>query len=275
MRAVPRPPFAAVLLVLLAALLLVGIVAIGIGTVSIPPLRVAGLLMEAFHAPWSGHDADPELVILMAIRVPRVLVAGLVGAALAVAGAQMQGLFQNPMASPDVIGTSTGAALGAVLAFVLGLAQVHVAWVPALSCLGAAVVAGRRLRPHHATRPHAGRHAAPRRRRAQRAARLADRLRHLAVLGPLRSGAGSRLLADGRSRRSHLDPRLDGGAAGRARHRRGARPGPRSRPVHAPARTRPRRSASTSSAPSSGCWPWRRCSPAPPSRSAASSASSA
>jgi iron complex transport system permease protein len=137
-RALPRPPFTVVLLVLGTALVLTGIVAIGVGTVSIPPLRVAGLLLEAFRAPWSGPDADPELVILMAIRVPRVLVAACVGAALAVAGAQMQGLFQNPMASPDVIGTSTGAALGAVLAIVFGLAQVHVAWVPALSCLGAA-----------------------------------------------------------------------------------------------------------------------------------------
>jgi iron complex transport system permease protein len=140
--AVARPPFAAVLLVLLAGLLLIGIIAIGIGTVSIPPLRVVGLLTDAFHAPWSGRDADPELIILMAIRVPRVLVAVFVGAALAVAGAQMQGLFQNPMASPDVIGTSTGAALGAVLAFVLGLAQSHVAWVPALACVGAAVSLG-------------------------------------------------------------------------------------------------------------------------------------
>jgi iron complex transport system permease protein len=138
-RALPRPPFTVVLLVLVTALVLTGIVAIGVGAVSIPPLRVAGLLIEAFHAPWSGSDADPELVILMAIRVPRVLVAACVGAALAVAGAQMQGLFQNPMASPDVIGTSTGAALGAVLALVLGLAQQHVAWVPALSCTGAAV----------------------------------------------------------------------------------------------------------------------------------------
>jgi iron complex transport system permease protein len=138
-RGVARPPFTAVLLVLLTALGLIGVVAIGVGTVSIPPLRVAGLLLDAFHAPWSGRDADPELVILMAIRVPRVLIAGLVGAALAVAGTQMQGLFQNPMASPDVIGTSTGAALGAVLAFVLGLAQSHVMWIPALACLGAAL----------------------------------------------------------------------------------------------------------------------------------------
>jgi iron complex transport system permease protein len=137
--ALPRPPFAAVLIALLVLLVLMAVIAIGVGSVSIPPLRVARLLVAAIGAPWSGPDADPELVILMAIRVPRVLVAALVGAALAVAGAQMQGLFQNPMASPDVIGTSTGAALGAVLAIVLGLAAVHVAWLPALACLGAAL----------------------------------------------------------------------------------------------------------------------------------------
>jgi len=139
MSRVARLPFAAVLLVLLAALILIAVIAIGVGTVSIPPRRVVALLAAAFDAPWSGRDAEPELVILMVIRVPRVIVAGLVGAALAVAGTQMQGLFQNPMASPDVIGTSTGAALGAVLAFVLGLAQSHVMWIPALSCLGAAL----------------------------------------------------------------------------------------------------------------------------------------
>jgi iron complex transport system permease protein len=135
--AVRRPPFASVLLVLAAALLAVGVIAIGVGVVSIPPGRVIALLASAWSAPWSGPDADPDLVILMALRVPRVLVALLVGAALAVAGAQMQGLFRNPMAAPDVIATSSGAALGAVLALVLGMAQRHVAWLPAFACLGA------------------------------------------------------------------------------------------------------------------------------------------
>ena len=137
-QAVRRPPFASVVLVLLAALLAVGVLAIGVGAVPIPPRRVLALLASAWSAPWSGPTAEPDLVILMAIRVPRVLVASLVGAALAVAGAQMQGLFRNPMAAPDVIATSSGAALGAVLALVLGLAQRHVAWLPALACLGAA-----------------------------------------------------------------------------------------------------------------------------------------
>ena len=136
--AVRRPPFAGVVLALLGVLLLVAVLAIGVGAVPIPPLRVLHLLGAAWSSPWSGPAADPDLVILMAIRVPRVLVALLVGAALAVAGAQMQGLFRNPMAAPDVIATSTGGALGAVLAFVLGFAQAHVAWLPAFACLGAA-----------------------------------------------------------------------------------------------------------------------------------------
>jgi cobalamin transport system permease protein len=137
--AVRRRGFAGVLAVLAVALVVMGIVAIGVGTVSIPPLRVARLLVHGLFAPWSGPDAEPDLVILMAIRVPRVLVAALVGAALAVAGAQMQGLFQNPMASPDVIATSTGAALGAVLSLVLGLAARHLAWLPLFACAGALV----------------------------------------------------------------------------------------------------------------------------------------
>jgi iron complex transport system permease protein len=106
--------------------------------VSIPPLRVAKLLAGALHAPWTGPEADPDLTILMAIRVPRVLVAALIGVALAVAGSLMQGLFQNPMASPDIIATSSAAALGAVLAQVFGLAQAHVLWLPALASIGAA-----------------------------------------------------------------------------------------------------------------------------------------
>lgn len=132
-----RPPFTAVLIVLGTALVAVAVTAVGIGSVEIPPGRVLRLLAAAFHAPWSGPDADPDLVILMGLRLPRAVVGTLVGAALAVAGAQMQGLFQNPMASPDIIATSTGAALGAVLAIVLGLAALHVAWLPALACVGA------------------------------------------------------------------------------------------------------------------------------------------
>ena len=61
-----------------------------------------------------------ESQVLTEIRIPRVLLAGFVGASLGLAGASLQGLFRNPLADPGLIGVSAGAALGAALAIVLG-----------------------------------------------------------------------------------------------------------------------------------------------------------
>ena len=61
-----------------------------------------------------------DKVVLLDIRAPRVLLGCLVGAALAVSGAVLQGLFRNPLADPGIVGVSAGASLGAVCAFVLG-----------------------------------------------------------------------------------------------------------------------------------------------------------
>ena len=58
--------------------------------------------------------------VVFNIRLPRILLACLVGACLSVAGAAYQGVFQNPMASPDILGASSGAAFGAALAILLG-----------------------------------------------------------------------------------------------------------------------------------------------------------
>ena len=57
--------------------------------------------------------------VILQVRGPRVLAAVLVGAALAVAGTAFQGLFRNPLVSPDILGASSGAALGAVLGIYL------------------------------------------------------------------------------------------------------------------------------------------------------------
>jgi iron complex transport system permease protein len=76
-------------------------------------------------------------VIVWLVRTPRVLVAAFVGASLAVAGAQMQGLFRNPLASPDIIGSSSGAALGAVVALASGLAMKSLFYMPVMSFVGA------------------------------------------------------------------------------------------------------------------------------------------
>ena len=73
-------------------------------------------------ADWSrGHELSlRDRVVLFDIRLPRLLMGILVGAALAVSGAVMQGLFRNPLADPALIGISSGAALGAIGAIVLG-----------------------------------------------------------------------------------------------------------------------------------------------------------
>lgn len=67
-----------------------------------------------------GEEAALQRLVFIEIRAPRVALAGLVGAALAVSGAALQGLFRNPLADPGLIGVSSGAALGAVAMIVLG-----------------------------------------------------------------------------------------------------------------------------------------------------------
>lgn len=64
--------------------------------------------------------AVQDRVVLLDIRLPRVLMGIFVGASLAVSGAVMQGLFRNPLADPGIVGVSSGASLGAILAIVLG-----------------------------------------------------------------------------------------------------------------------------------------------------------
>ena len=71
---------------------------------------------------FTGVVNEVEATIIWDGRMPRLIVGGLVGISLATAGCIMQGIFKNPMASPGVIGVSSGAALGAVLAIYMGLA---------------------------------------------------------------------------------------------------------------------------------------------------------
>jgi iron complex transport system permease protein len=105
-------------LALLAALALaVSVTALGAGAVAIPPGRVVAILWEA--ATGAGADARDALVVT-GIRLPRLLAGLLVGAALAVAGALMQGLFRNPLADPGLVGVSSGAGLAAGVTIVLG-----------------------------------------------------------------------------------------------------------------------------------------------------------
>lgn len=82
----------------------------------------AGDLAGAVWRALTGSSTESQVdTVLFSIRLPRVLAAVLVGAALAAAGAAYQGLFRNPLVSPDILGVSTGAGLGAVLGIFLSL----------------------------------------------------------------------------------------------------------------------------------------------------------
>jgi iron complex transport system permease protein len=89
--------------------------------------------------PWQVADKDIELahLILWELRVPRVLLTVLVGAALGVAGAVLQGLTRNPLAEPGLLGVSSGAALGAVIAIYSGLGAMWTLAVPVFGLFGA------------------------------------------------------------------------------------------------------------------------------------------
>ncbi|URT71158.1 FecCD family ABC transporter permease [Cytobacillus firmus] len=95
---------------------------ISIGTVSIHPMTIIRVISaEIFPFISLGNTDAMHANIIMNIRLPRVLLAGLVGASLAIAGAAFQGLLRNPLADPYTIGVSSGASLGAVLTLFFGL----------------------------------------------------------------------------------------------------------------------------------------------------------
>jgi len=96
--------------VLLAVLLLVGVLAISIGSEHVNPANIVKALASS-----DGIPAE-QRAIIADIRMPRVLMAIVVGAALSVAGAAYQALLRNPLADPYILGVSIGAAVGAILA---------------------------------------------------------------------------------------------------------------------------------------------------------------
>jgi len=111
-----------------------------------------GELFGALSAAVTGHRADvPQAVasVIFEVRGPRVLAAAMIGAALAVAGTAFQGLFRNPLVSPDILGASSGAALGAVLGiyFSLGILAIQgLAFVGGLIAVAAVYIIGSLVR---------------------------------------------------------------------------------------------------------------------------------
>src|SRR2546421_10734113 len=97
------------------------LVAVAFGAVRISPWTSVRLIGWRLHlAPWPAGVPRSTAVILFQLRMPRVVLAAVIGAALAVAGAVFQALFRNPMADPAIIGVSSGAALGAIAVILAG-----------------------------------------------------------------------------------------------------------------------------------------------------------
>src|SRR5262249_6114245 len=94
--------------------------AAAVGSVAIPPGTVARVVLHRVGLAPAGAWSPGVETILLTLRVPRVAAAALVGAALAMAGALLQGMLRNPLADPYVVGTSGGAGFGAILGMVLG-----------------------------------------------------------------------------------------------------------------------------------------------------------
>jgi len=101
-------------------LVLVTILSITMGSVKVEPHRSISILLQSILG-LKGPGTETEKTIILSLRVPRALLAGLVGAGLSLSGAIFQALLRNPLADPYILGVSSGAAVGAIVAILMGL----------------------------------------------------------------------------------------------------------------------------------------------------------
>ncbi|MFN0156860.1 MAG: FecCD family ABC transporter permease [Bacteroidota bacterium] len=116
----------------LSALLLVVVIAgLSVGSVGIPFSRMLDVLL--------GGATESDRTILLTIRLPRVLLAALVGAGLSIAGVVFQAMLRNPLAEPYILGISSGGTIGAILAIGFSVGASHIT-TPAASFIGSGLV---------------------------------------------------------------------------------------------------------------------------------------
>ncbi|MFN3672179.1 MAG: FecCD family ABC transporter permease [Bosea sp. (in: a-proteobacteria)] len=129
-----RPRAALVCAMLLCIGLLLAIILLGTGTLAFSPAQVAWALLGG------GENPVAERVV-WSLRLPRVVTAACVGAALGMAGAMFQSISRNPLGSPDIIGFTTGAATGAIVQIILfGAGPFAVSSAAVLSGMGTAAL---------------------------------------------------------------------------------------------------------------------------------------
>ncbi|HCS60738.1 MAG TPA: heme ABC transporter permease [Microbacterium sp.] len=129
--------FALVTLALAGALVITCIVSLASGQYTLSPTEIIGILLhgvgiDSAWAPTTASDAG----VIFNIRLPRLVLGILVGAALAVSGVLMQAIFGNPLADAGVVGVSSGAALGAAASLTFGLSTLGMWTTPTLAFIG-------------------------------------------------------------------------------------------------------------------------------------------
>ena len=140
MRARKFIKWSTVIIILSILLFISAIICLTIGSVTIPADVVFQILLDRMVDQGMSFEQNWDIIVLD-LRLPGIIMAILVGVALATAGATMQGLFRNPLADPFIIGVSSGGAFGAIVGLILQqnaldyIPQEHI--LPVCSFLGA------------------------------------------------------------------------------------------------------------------------------------------
>ncbi|MBU8908914.1 FecCD family ABC transporter permease [Desertibacillus haloalkaliphilus] len=127
-----------VFFILLLTTIIVALLSAGLGEMKINPINV----IKA----WFGYGTDMENLVVNSFRLPRIVIAILVGISFAISGAILQGIIRNPLASPDIIGITGGAAV-AVVSFLAIFSNEHnaltvsIKWMPLAAFIGATLIA--------------------------------------------------------------------------------------------------------------------------------------
>jgi iron complex transport system permease protein len=110
-------------MVMLFSILLIisGIAAASLGVVSIPFSQVTRIVLSQFGLTDTNGIPDHYILTVLQLRLPRIIMSLMAGAALAICGAVFQSVFRNPICDPYILGISSGASLGAAIAFIVGL----------------------------------------------------------------------------------------------------------------------------------------------------------
>ena len=133
--ALKRRRYCFLMLGMLALLLAVALLSFWIGYYPLTPSQVVKAFLSKFG--YEGELLPQAVTIFWNIRLPRILSAMFIGASLAVAGSTYQGMFRNPLVSPDILGVSSGASLGAAFAILNGASN----WVVQIFAFAGGVAA--------------------------------------------------------------------------------------------------------------------------------------